>query len=115
IQLILISYVCVMENKKYNVPVVLTHINDDAHNFKPLPTPTGEYPYRLNIAKIIGKTTNEIQDRMFFHMVGDTGSVRHSDFQATVAHTLAQQIEGHPDAQPTRSEERRVGKECRCR
>lgn len=89
-----------MENIKYNVPVVLTHISDDSHNFKPLPIPTGEYPYRLNIEKIIGKTTNEIQDRMFFHMVGDTGSVRHSDFQATVAHTLAQQIEGHPDAQP---------------
>ncbi|MBD1426945.1 metallophosphoesterase family protein [Sphingobacterium arenae] len=89
-----------MENTKYNAPVVLTHINDDSHNFKPLPTPTGKYPYRLHIKDIIGTATDKLQDRMFFHMVGDTGSVRHSDFQATVAQTLAQQIEGHPDTQP---------------
>ncbi|NGM67093.1 metallophosphoesterase family protein [Sphingobacterium sp. SGR-19] len=89
-----------MENIKYNVPVVLTHINDDSHNFKPLPLPTGEYPYRLNLEKIIGERTSDLQDRMFFHMVGDTGSVRHSDFQATVAHTLTQQIAGHQDASP---------------
>ncbi len=89
-----------MENKKYNVPVVLAHINDDSHNFKSLPIPTGEYPYRLNIEKVIGKRTSEIQNSMFFHMVGDTGSVRHSDFQATVAQTLTQQIAGHQDSSP---------------
>ena len=89
-----------MENKKYNVPVVLAHINDDSHNFKSLPVPTGEYPYRLNIEKVIGKRTSEIQNSMFFHMVGDTGSVRHSDFQATVAQTLTQQIAGHQDSSP---------------
>ncbi|PRD46327.1 metallophosphoesterase family protein [Sphingobacterium haloxyli] len=89
-----------MENTKYNVPVVLTHINDDSHNFKPLPAPTGEYPYRLNIEKILGSKTSDIRDRMFFHMVGDTGSVRHSDFQATVAHTLGQQIAEHRNSPP---------------
>ena len=90
-----------MEENKYNVPVVLTHINDDSHNFKPLPAPTGAYPYRLNIADVIGDGAAALQDRMYFHMVGDTGSVRHSEFQATVAATLAQQIEGHPDASPS--------------
>lgn len=89
-----------MERIKYNVPVVLNHTHDDSHNFKPLPSPTGEYPYRLNIARILGKATDDIQDSMFFHMVGDTGSARHSDFQATVAHTLAHQITAHKETAP---------------
>ncbi len=89
-----------MAHLKYNAPVVLTNSTDDSYNIKPLPIPCGEYPYRLDIEKIIGQEINEIQNHMAFHMVGDTGSARHSDFQATVANTLAQQIDKHQGIKP---------------
>src|SRR5690606_38070286 len=76
----------------YNTPVILKHVPDDSHNFKPLPEPTGKYPYRLNIEQVPGKQAEDIRHRMAFHMVGDTGSARHSDFQALVASSLAQQV-----------------------
>lgn len=81
-----------MMNLKYNSPIVLKERIDDSHNFKPLPMPTGAYPYRLNIAQILGDRTANIHDQMAFHMVGDTGSVKHSDFQALVASTMADQL-----------------------
>ncbi len=81
-----------MMNLKYDIPVILKGVPDDSHNFKPLPTPTGEYPYRLNIEEVIGKEVEAVRSRMIFQMVGDTGSARHSDFQALVASSLTQQL-----------------------
>jgi hypothetical protein len=80
-----------MMDLKYSAPVILKHIPDDSHNFKPLPEPTGKYPYRISIEQIPGKKTEDLRNRMAFHMVGDTGSARHSDFQALVASSLARQ------------------------
>lgn len=89
-----------MENTIYSVPIVLTHNTDDSEDFKPLPIPTGGYPYRLNIEKIMGDKLADIRERMFFHMVGDTGSVRHSPFQRTVARTLTEQLAGPLSTRP---------------
>lgn len=72
-------------------PVFLADVVDDSHLFKALPRPTGEYPYRLDIRKLLGDKTWFLKDRMTFHMVGDTGSARHSAFQALIASTLTQQ------------------------
>ena len=72
-------------------PVFLDHVVDDSHLFKTLPRPTGEYPYRLDIRKLLGDKSWFLKDRMTFHMVGDTGSARHSAFQALIASALTQQ------------------------
>lgn len=90
-----------MMNLKYNSPVVLKERIDDSYNFKPLPTPSGAYPYRLDIKQILGDKTKNIQDQMVFHMVGDTGSARHSDFQALVASTMAEQLSTQDGAIPS--------------
>src|SRR5690606_13198854 len=54
--------------------------------------PTGAYPYRLDIRDILGDAAWYLRERMSFHMVGDTGSPRHSAFQPRVAAALARQV-----------------------
>ncbi|MGO3164397.1 MAG: metallophosphoesterase family protein [Sphingobacteriaceae bacterium] len=86
--------------KKYKGPVVLTDYMENPHGFRSLPSPTGSFPYHLNLEKIIGTAVGKLQDRMAFHMVGDTGSVRHSEFQQTVARTLAAQLADKTEISP---------------
>jgi len=76
----------------------LNHLPDDSHVVKPLPHPTGTYPYRLNIREVLGDVSWFLKQRMSFHMVGDTGSLRHSAFQARIASALAQQAGEHSSA-----------------
>ena len=83
-------------SKLYKTPVVLKKFTDDSANYKPLPSPTFPAPYRLNIADILPNATDTLSQSMSFHMVGDTGSVRHSNFQALVAKSLADQITNAP-------------------
>lgn len=78
--------------KFYRAPVVLKNVVDDSANYKPLPKPSSPAPYRLNIAEILPEATERLAESMSFHMLGDTGSVKHSDFQALVARSLAEQI-----------------------
>lgn len=78
-------------NLQRRTPVFLKHIPDDAYLFKPLPRPTGLPPYRLNIRSVIGDSAWFLNERMRFHMIGDTGSVRHSVFQPLIASALARQ------------------------
>jgi len=85
-------------NLKRTTPVFLNHLLDDSHVVKPLPHPTGTYPYRLNIREVLGDVSWFLKQRMSFHMVGDTGSVRHSAFQSRIASELAQQAGENPSA-----------------
>ena len=82
-------------NTKHSTPVVLNQLADDSHLAKPLPTPTGTYPYRLNIRDVLGYKSTLLEQQMCFHMVGDTGSVRHSAFQSRIAAALARQAGEH--------------------
>ncbi|MCL7987795.1 metallophosphoesterase [Sphingobacterium sp. lm-10] len=71
---------------KYTVPVALNRITEDAHAFKPLPPPSGAYPYSLPLTSIVTEEQLEdLKDIMTFHLVGDTGSARHSPFQSVLA------------------------------
>lgn len=79
-----------MENLRTK-PVFLTPLNDDRHQLKKLPHPTGTYPYRLDIGQVRGMQSSSLSARMSFHMVGDTGSVRPSVFQPVVAQQLTGQ------------------------
>ncbi|MFC3198766.1 metallophosphoesterase family protein [Parapedobacter deserti] len=86
-----------MRNTRQTGPVFLKNILDDSYLFKPLPCPTGMAPYRLPISNVIGDAAWFLNERMRFHMIGDTGSLRHSVFQPLVASALAQQAKaGYP-------------------
>ncbi len=80
-----------MKYERYQSPVFLTTTVEDSHLVKPLPHPTGTYPYRFDIRNIPAIAAQHMGDRMAFHMVGDTGSARHSAFQSLVASALARQ------------------------
>ncbi|QNL49402.1 metallophosphoesterase [Olivibacter sp. SDN3] len=74
-----------------NKPLFLKEVPQDVSHFLEAPTPSGSYPYELDISQVTGNV-QAIDSRMLFHMVGDTGSLRHSDFQQLVANELALQI-----------------------
>lgn len=83
-----------MKDLRYTRPIVLKDVPDDSHNFKPLPVPSGSYPYRLALQEVLQTPLHALARRMSFHMVGDTGSARHSDFQAVIAAAMVQQTDG---------------------
>lgn len=80
-----------MKDHKVSSPIVLKEVADDAHNYKALPSPTGAYPYRLDVTDIIAVDDDRHSEKITFHMLGDTGSLRYSEFQAVVADTLNEQ------------------------
>jgi len=82
-----------MEQKRKK-PVVLKREVDDAFKIQAVPKPIGAWPYQLKLGEVLDFPSD---GRSFsFHAVGDTGSVRHSDFQAVVARELGRQITSVP-------------------
>ncbi|MFA6087124.1 metallophosphoesterase [Mucilaginibacter sp.] len=73
---------------KYTTPVIKKDQPDDNYKFKPLPSPTGKYPYHLALSNIIPDTS---ADQLIFHMAGDTGSVRRPESQKGVIDEMAAQ------------------------
>ncbi|WP_221392759.1 metallophosphoesterase [Dyadobacter sp. NIV53] len=76
--------------QKYNVPVIKKFQPDDSYNFQPTPKPTGTYPFHLDLQAIQPITDDQ---KMVFHMLGDTGSIYHSDFLRHVAGEMSKQYE----------------------
>jgi hypothetical protein len=74
---------------KFKKPVFKKHQPDDSNKFQPLPKPTGQYPYHLNLDSVRPMPD---QNRMAFHMMGDTGSIRHVDFLKLVVTELVEQF-----------------------
>ena len=72
-----------------NKPVFKLNQPDDSDKFHALPAPSGPYPYRLNLNSIL-KDSGE--DKLVMHMVGDTGSVRNTDFQKVVVAKMINQF-----------------------
>jgi len=75
---------------KYNIPVYKKDIPDDSYKFRPLPSPTGQYPYHLSLDKVLDLPD---QDKMTFHMLGDTGNVRELKAQQSVLEGLVGQYQ----------------------
>ncbi|WP_069660941.1 metallophosphoesterase family protein [Arcticibacter eurypsychrophilus] len=75
-------------------PIFKLNQPDDSYKFQPLPIPSGKYPYRLNLDTILKETNNQ---KMVFHMVGDTGTIRSHDFQKVVADKMISQFEDLKD------------------
>ena len=64
--------------------------------FQPLPTPSGSYPFRLDLEDVLGADgAAQIQQhgRLVFHTVGDTGNASHgAEAQEAVAFHMEQQV-----------------------
>lgn len=75
---------------KFSTPVFKKGQPDDSFKFRPLPKPAGEYPYHLDLEKVLPAVSTE---KIVFHMVGDTGSVRNPDFQKLVAAQMIRQYD----------------------
>lgn len=71
-------------------PAFLKSVGDNENELQPLPKPRGSWPFRLDIGEIAGTAKGD--DFMEFHMVGDTGSLRHPEFQRHVAQAMATQV-----------------------
>ena len=75
-------------NEKHNTPVIKLNQPDDSYKFKPLPKPSGSYPYHLALEDI-QPASNQ---KLVFHMVGDTGGILNPDFQSKVAAEMSRQF-----------------------
>ena len=75
---------------KYTSPVLKKDQPDDSFKFQPLPRPSGNYPYHLSLQTIKPAIST---NKMVFHMLGDTGSVRNLDFQCVVVGEMIGQYE----------------------
>lgn len=76
--------------------VLKTEKIDDAHKFQSLPQPSGSYPYRLKVDPIHN------DEKLVFHMVGDTAGIGKSDLQQTVVNQMTTQyLNSTPDEQPS--------------
>jgi acid phosphatase type 7 len=76
--------------RKYTVPVYKKDQPDDTFKFQPLPEPTGTYPFHLSLIDV---KPNFNPNKIVFHMVGDTGSLRNTAFQHVVVREMVKQFE----------------------
>ncbi len=83
-------YKLTISDIKYKTPVFKKNVPDDSFKYQPLPKPSGTYPYHLNLHKIV---SDPDPDKLVFHMVGDTGSVRNPSFQKLVVAQMIRHFE----------------------
>jgi hypothetical protein len=70
---------------------IAAHSFTGSQTFQPLPSPTGAYPYRLDLASVIGADAVDAivqAGSMTFHVMGDTGGVAQPGPQEIVAQKL---------------------------
>src|SRR6476620_3864147 len=84
----LLISVMISVSKKVTYPVFKKNQPDDSFKFQPLPQPSGNYPYHLSLQTILPLVSSQ---KMVFHMVGDTGSMKSPDFQRVVAGEMIRQ------------------------
>src|ERR1700712_1408620 len=71
-------------------PVFKISAVDDQDKFQPLPAAIGEYPFRLDIKKVLPDIT---EDKIVFHITGDTGGMRSPRYQQGVASEMTRQYQ----------------------
>ncbi|MGN7884986.1 metallophosphoesterase family protein [Dyadobacter sp. 22481] len=76
--------------QKFSKPVFKKDVPDDSFKYLPAPKPSGKYPYHLDLESIDPVPD---QNKLAFHMVGDTGSIRTPDFQKLVVGEMVKQFE----------------------
>lgn len=83
-------------SRKVNKPITLKGEFFDATKFRPLPPPTGKWPYHLDIEDVEPAVKTNDQE-LIFNVVGDTGSARDLSFQRLLALQLIKQAKNHDD------------------
>jgi hypothetical protein len=69
-------------------PVFKLSAIDDQEKFMQVPVASGNYPYRLNIERILPGIS---QNRFTFHVAGDTGGISSPQFQKSVVGEMTRQ------------------------
>jgi 3',5'-cyclic AMP phosphodiesterase CpdA len=85
------------------VAVQVRHGARQNQQFEPLPKPTGHYPYRLELADVIGAAAVEAIDaggQLTFHVAGDTGGVKQPVPQQIVALHMENDLAGDERGRP---------------
>lgn len=72
----------------YHKPVLKLNQPDDNYKIRPLPQPTGKYPYHLNITDVIRPAHT---DSMSFYMLGDTGGLGRPEARGNLVAMMAAQ------------------------
>ncbi|AYL99306.1 metallophosphoesterase [Mucilaginibacter celer] len=80
----------VISSLKHTTPVIKKDQPDDSYKFQAAPAASGSYPYHLNIDNVV---PGIVGNKMIFHMVGDTGSIRNPGSQRRIAALMAKQFE----------------------
>lgn len=83
--------------QKYNIPVLKKNQPDENYKFLPAPSPSGTYPFHLNLQDV--QPTENLDKKMVFHMLGDTGSIHHADFLRRVASEMFRQYKDVENAE----------------
>lgn len=68
----------------------LSPLTHRTQRFQPLPSPLGEPPYHYDLATAVPaveKVTKEA-GKLIFHVVGDTGGIKHPEYQMSVARSM---------------------------
>jgi predicted phosphodiesterase len=88
-----------LPQQKRTRPVFKAAAIDDQEKFRPLPPPTGFYPYHLDIKKIIPEISSA---KMVFHICGDTGGITEVEYNHKVADAMIKQIDAvvNPEDEP---------------
>ena len=75
--------------QKRNRPVFKTAAIDDQEKFRPLPQPTGAFPFHLDIQKVVHDIA---PNKMVFHICGDTGGFTEVEYNHKVADAMTAQL-----------------------
>jgi predicted phosphodiesterase len=75
---------------KHTGPVIKKDQPDDSYKFQPLPAPSGTYPYHLAVHEVVPGIADH---KLFFHMLGDTGSIKNPGSQRRIAGLMAAQYD----------------------
>src|SRR5689334_8247699 len=65
----------------------LSTFTHGSQKFQPLPDPLGQPPYHYDLSTVIPGITESAAalGKIVFHTVGDTGGVKHPDYQSRIA------------------------------
>ena len=69
-------------------PVFKLSAIDDQEKFKAVPPPSGPFPYRLDLKQVVPGFD---QQKMVFHIAGDTGNLWSADYQRSVTNAMTMQ------------------------
>ncbi len=89
---------CFVMGNKYRKPIFLNQKIDDSHRLQFEPQPVGNWPYHLPIERILPRAGIDMAERMVFHVIGDTGSLRPSRFQSIVSREISKQVQADQSA-----------------